>query len=165
MVAFFFRHPWLFRFVMNLWPPFFFPGIRIKAVSQDFRYARVDLVWRPWTRNINNSQYGGSLFSMTDPIFALMLYGSLDFKRYMIWDKSADIDFISPGIGRLTAEFHLEDSELHRIQQATDTGDAYFPEFDVYVRDQQGNVVCKLTRRLYVRLKPKYRPASKQQAD
>lgn len=163
MVAYFFRHPWLFRFVMNFWPPFFFPAIRIKTVSHDYRYARVDLLWRPWTRNINNSQYGGSLFSMTDPIIALMLYGSLDFKRYMIWDKSADIDFIAPGIGRLTAEFHLEDSDLNRIKSATEQGDAYFPEFDVYVRDQQGEVVCKLTRRLYVRLKPKYRPAGNQQ--
>lgn len=157
MRAFFFRYPLLFRLGMNLWPPIFFSGIKLVSLSHDFRYARVDLKWRQWTRNINGSQYGGSLFSMTDPFYALLLFGCLGFHRYHIWDSSAEIDFISPGIGRLTAEFHLEDAQLQEIRQQTAGGGKYFPEFVVYIKDQKGTLVAKVTRRVYVRLKSKYR--------
>ncbi|MCH8531012.1 MAG: DUF4442 domain-containing protein [Saccharospirillum sp.] len=153
----FFKHPILFKWVMNLWPPFLFTGIKIVHISEDFRYTRVDLKWRPWTRNINNTQYGGSLFSMTDPIYALMLFGCLGWDRYLIWDKSADIDFIAPGKGRLTAEFHIEDTQLHDIKHHTESGEKYFPEFVVHVRDQDQNLVCTVKRTLYVRLRPKHR--------
>ncbi len=155
----FFRHPFLFRWVMNLWPPFLFTGVKIVTISPDFRYARVDLKSRPWTRNINNTQFGGSLFAMTDPLYALMLYGSLGWDRYVIWDKHAEIDFVAPGKGRLVAEFHIEDDQLHAIKAATASGKKHFPEFGVNVHDQSGNLVCSIRRRLYVRLRPKHRPA------
>ncbi|MCH8551227.1 MAG: DUF4442 domain-containing protein [Natronospirillum sp.] len=158
MKSLFFRHPFLFRLIMNLWPPFFFCGIRIAELSHDFRYARVELKWRPWTRNVNNSQYGGSLFSMTDPMFALLLFGCLGWDRYLIWDKFADIDYIAPGKGRLTAEFHIEDEDLHSIRKATASGEKHFPEFVVYVRDEQGELVCRVRRVLYVRLRSHFRP-------
>ncbi|MEX1057820.1 MAG: DUF4442 domain-containing protein [Natronospirillum sp.] len=157
MKALFFRHAWLFKVIMNLWPPFFFPGIKVMRISPDYRYARIDLKWRPWTRNINNSQFGGSLFAMTDPIVPLLLFGCLGWDKYIIWDKYADIDYIAPGKGRLSAEFHMEEVDLHAIKQATANGDKHFPEFKVYVRDQQGELVCTLTRRLYVRLRSPYR--------
>jgi hypothetical protein len=157
MKAFMFRYPNLFRWVMNLWPPLFFSGIKLASISSDYRSARVDLKWRPWTKNINASQYGGSLFSMTDPFYPLLLFGCLGYDRYIIWDKSADIDFVSPGIGRLTAEFHLEDEQLHEIREMTAGGDKFFPEFVVYIRDQQGTLVARVTRRLYVRLHSRHR--------
>ncbi len=158
MKAFFFRYPILFRLIMNIWPPFFFPGIKVVDISTDYRYARVDLKWRPWTRNINNTQYGGSLFSMTDPIVPLLLFGCLGWDRYIIWDKYADIDYIAPGKGRLTAEFRITDKHIREIRAATENGEKHFPEFVVHVVDQNGDLVCRLTRRLYVRLRPRYRP-------
>ncbi len=159
------RHPNWIRRLMNLWPPFLFVGIRVREISPDFRYARVELKSRPWTRNINNTQYGGSLFSMTDPIFALLLFGSLGWERYLIWDRAADIQFIAPGRGTLTAEFHVEDSQVHEIRLATQNGDKTFPEFQAQIRDAQGELVCTVHRTLYVRLKAPYRPAAERGSD
>ena len=156
----FFRHPFLFRWVMNLWPPFLFTGVKIVTICPDYRYAKVDLKWRPWTRNINNTQFGGSLFAMTDPIYALMLFGCLGWDRYLIWDKQAEIDYIAPGKGQLSAEFHIEDEQLHAIKSATSGGDKHFPEFVVNIRDRNGELVCHVKRTLYVRLRPRHRPAS-----
>ncbi len=34
--------PWLRR-ALNIWPPFLFAGVRVRAVSNDFRHARVEL--------------------------------------------------------------------------------------------------------------------------
>ncbi|WP_018693765.1 DUF4442 domain-containing protein [Algicola sagamiensis] len=146
----------LFRLFLNLWPPFLFSGIKITKLADDFRYCKVDLKWWPWTLNANRTQYGGSMFSMTDPIYCLMLMNVLG-KEYYVWDKNSDIDFLKPGKGRLTAEFILSDDTIQKIIDHTASGEKFFPEFIVNVVDEKGDIVCKLCRRIYVRKKPKYR--------
>ena len=128
-------------------------------LAEDYRYCKVELKNRPWTRNINNSQFGGSMFAMTDPIYPTMLMGSLG-KEYMVWDKQADINYITPGRGKLTAEFLLTDNELEQIKQQTEWGDKFFPDFVVHVKDSKGELVCEVKRKVYIRKKPKYRDTS-----
>lgn len=148
--------PWVIRKLLNFWPPFFFSGIRVVVLRDDYRYARVELKSRLWTRNINNSQFGGSLFSMTDPVYPLLLMGALG-HEYMVWDKQADIDFIKPGKGKLIAEFWLSDDMINEVKQQTASGEKYFPEFVVHVKDSTGDIVCELNRTVYIRKKPQYR--------
>jgi acyl-coenzyme A thioesterase PaaI-like protein len=150
-------NPAVMRHLLNFWPPFFFPGIKVTQLSNDYRYCRVELKGRPWTRNINGTQFGGSMFAMTDPIYPLMLMGALG-KEYLVWDKQADIDFIKPGRGRLCAEFWLSDSSVDEIKAATESGDKHFPQFLVHIKDHSGQVVAEVNRTLYVRKKAKYRP-------
>lgn len=149
-------NPAVMRHLLNLWPPFLFTGIKVVELAQDYRYCKVELKNRPWTRNINSSQFGGSMFAMTDPIYPLMLMGALG-KEYMVWDKQADINYITPGRGKLTAEFLLTDVELEQIKQHTEAGDKFFPDFVVHVKDTKGELVCEVKRKVYIRKKPKYR--------
>ncbi|MDX1677716.1 DUF4442 domain-containing protein [Arsukibacterium sp.] len=148
--------PQIMRRLLNYWPPFLFTGIEVAYLADDYRFARVELKNRPWTRNINSSQFGGSMFAMTDPIYPLLLMGSLG-KEYMVWDKQADIDYIKPGIGKLTAEFLLTDETVEDIRQKTAAGDKYFPEFLVHIKDKNNEIVCEVNRTIYIRKKPKYR--------
>lgn len=150
-------NPRVMRHLLNFWPPFWFNGIKVTELSTDYRYARVTLSDRPWRRNINSSQFGGSMFAMTDPMYPLLLMGALG-KEYLVWDKKADIDFIKPGRGILTAEFWLGDATLAEIIDATAQGDKYFPEFLVLVKDKQGEVVCEVNRTIYIRKKRQHRP-------
>lgn len=149
--------PAVMRHLLNFWPPFLFPGIKVAELSDDYRYCRVELKSRRWTRNINNSQFGGSMFAMTDPIYPLMLMGALG-KEYLVWDKQADINFISPGWGRLTAEFWLSDDSVAAIKAATAEGEKHFPQFLVHIKDEKGQIVCEVNRTVYVRKKAQYRP-------
>ena len=75
MKSWFFQKSSRVRRVLNLWPPFLFSGIRITELSDDYRHCRVELKNWPGTRNANGSQFGGSLFAMTDPVYSLMLMG------------------------------------------------------------------------------------------
>jgi len=74
---------WLFdnaawvRHALNAWPPFWGAGIKIETLSPDFRFCRVTLKSRWWNKNANRTQFGGSMFAMTDPIYPLMLMGYL----------------------------------------------------------------------------------------
>ncbi|MGL4432057.1 MAG: DUF4442 domain-containing protein [Plesiomonas shigelloides] len=153
MPAFLFR-AWIFRWALNLWPPFFGAGIRIRRLDRDFRCCEVTLAFRWWNKNINRSQFGGSLFAMTDPIYALMLIGRLG-PDYMVWDKAADIDFIRPGWGKLTASFEISEGRYEEILAATANGEKCLPQFTVAIKDAQGEIVARVNRTLYVRRKRK----------
>lgn len=148
--------PAIVKFALNSWPPFWGAGIRIVSISEDFRQVKVRLKLRWWNKNANRSQYGGSMFSLTDPIYALMLMGILG-EQYFVWDKEASINFIKPGRGDLFGEFNLPSGQLEEIYNQTQYGEKSFPEFVVHVKDRQGDVVAEVQRKLYVRKKPKYR--------
>ncbi|NOI67738.1 DUF4442 domain-containing protein [Vibrio sp. 99-8-1] len=148
--------PGIVRFALNAWPPFWGAGIKIESISEDFRNVRVRLKLRWWNKNANRTQFGGSIFSLTDPIYALMLMGILG-EKYFVWDKEASINFIKPGSSDLYAEFQISQNVLDDILTKTATGEKCFPEFVIYVKDQDDNVISEVQRKLYVRKKPKYR--------
>ena len=96
--------------------------------------------------------FGGSLYAMTDPFCMLMVMSRLG-NDYIVWDKSADIDYIKPGKGTVTADFLITDALIADILLHTAQGEKYLPEIPVYVKDSEGEVVAKLNRKLYIRRK------------
>ncbi|SON49262.1 conserved protein of unknown function [Vibrio tapetis subsp. tapetis] len=148
--------PGVVRFALNIWPPFWGAGIHINNISKDFREVNMQLKLRWWNKNANRTQYGGSIFSLTDPVYSLMLMGILG-EEYFVWDKEASINFIAPGKSDLYADFQISQGQLDEIFQVTARGDKCFPEFVIHVKDSDGNVVSEVHRKLYVRKKPQYR--------
>jgi len=148
----------LLRWLMNFYPPYLGAGIRVRHISDDFRQAQVRMGLRWYNRNYVGTQFGGSLYSMTDPFFMLMLRQNLG-DDYVVWDKAANIEFVSPGKGRVYADFTITEQLLDEIRQHTAGGDKYLPRLHVEVRDEQGTLVARVQKTLYVRLKPRMRQA------
>lgn len=145
------------RRLMNLWPPFLFAGIYIQYLSDDFAHCKVKLRAWPATRNVNGSQFGGNLFAMTDPVYPLMLLGIFG-KKYFVWDKEATIEFVKPAYKAAYFECHLLPEQIANIQNACADGDKHFPVLENNIVDENGQVLAKVRRTLYIRLKPQYRP-------
>ena len=143
---------------MHWWGPFRSPGIRLRRMSDDFREAEAELRPKLFNRNVYGSHFGGSLFAMTDPFYMLMLMRNLG-PEYLVWDKAASIEYVAPARGTVTARFVLTEERLRQIRAQAAGGEKVLPEFDVEVMDAQGAVVARVHRTLYVRLKPRYRPA------
>ena len=152
-------HPRVLRFGMNLWPPFLGAGIRVRSIASDWSEVVVALRQGLLNRNYVGTHYGGSLFSMTDPFYALMLMHLLG-ERYLVWDMAASIEFVSPGRGTVTARFVLLPERVDEIRADAASGAKVLPEFDVDVRDAAGDVVARVHKVLYVRLKPRFRPGT-----
>jgi len=149
--------PRLLRWGMNLWPPFRGAGIRVRHIAADWSEARVELREGLLNRNFVGTHYGGSLFSMTDPFYALMLMHRLG-ERYLVWDQAASIDFVAPGKGRVTAVFSLDERQVEGIRDRASAGQKVLPQFDVEIKDEAGQLVARVRKTVYVRLKPRYRP-------
>ena len=77
---------------------------------------------------------------------------------YIVWDKAAEIEFVKPGKGTVHANFKVEDSVLDEIRTATANGDKTLRWLPVEVIDQQGDVVARIRKQIYVRRKPGRRP-------
>ncbi|HQU90597.1 MAG TPA: DUF4442 domain-containing protein, partial [Denitromonas sp.] len=80
--------PGLLKWGINLWPPFLGAGIRVQHIAADFSEITVALKMGLLNRNYVGTHFGGSLFSMTDPFFMLMMMHRLG-KGYIVWDRSA----------------------------------------------------------------------------
>lgn len=149
-----FRNTKLFKAAMNLYPPYWGTGISVAEVSPDFRRMVVKLKARFYNSNAFGTHFGGSLYSMCDPHYVLLLVPLLG-RDYVIWDKAARIDFLRPGRGTLTAVFDWSDEQLAEIRAKTADGGKYQPERTLDIVDSDGKAVARVWKQLYVRRKQK----------
>lgn len=148
----------LMRWAMTFYPPYLGAGVRVRHISDDFRDIKVSMGLGWYNRNYVGTQFGGSLYSMVDPFFMLMLMENLG-PRYIVWDKAADIDFIAPGKGPVFARFSIDETLLAEICRQTANGEKYLPQLQVDIHDGAGHLVARVGKTLYVRLKPPARQA------
>lgn len=142
--------PRLTRHLLNLWPPFIGAGIHISYLASNWRAATVEMKLRWYNRNSHSTHFGGSLFAMTDPFFGLLVRRNLP-AGYVVWDRSASIDFVAPGRGRVWARFELPDAELEKILRMTADGDKHLHLFKVDVCDDDGLTIARIEKLVYVR--------------
>jgi hypothetical protein len=142
------------RMLINLWPPFLGAGIRVRRLSSDWTEIDVEMKLRWWNRNYVGTHYGGSLYSMADPFFMVMLIENLG-KDYIVWDKSASIRFKKPGRGTVSARFRLAEAQIREIKQALNSQEKEKIErvFTVEVKDESGSVVAQIEKLLHIRRK------------
>ena len=138
------------RMLLNVWPPFLGAGIRVRRIGADWKEIDVEMRLHWWNRNYVGTHYGGSLYSMADPFFMVMLIENLG-GDYIVWDKAATIRFRKPGRGMVSASFRLSDEQIGEIRQALNSQEKIERMFTVEVKDQSGTVVAEVEKLLHVR--------------
>ncbi|WP_431966640.1 DUF4442 domain-containing protein [Actinacidiphila sp. bgisy160] len=144
--------PATLRRAITWWPPYLFSGIRVLHIADDWSSARVRLRLHRFNRNYVGTHFGGSLFSMSDPFWMLLVMNRLG-RDYLVWDRAAEIDFVSPGKGDVFADFKLTEDRLQEIRELTAGGDKALVWFENDVVTGDGTVVARVRKQLYVRLK------------
>lgn len=140
----------LFKLV-NLYPPFLGAGIRVK-VSKDIKTIDVTLKLSFYNRNYVGTQYGGSMYSMCDPFYMILLMENLG-KEYIVWDQSAEIIFKKPGKTRLRATFHIPESQYQDIKSQLEVKEKIYPVFTVDILDNNDNIVATVDKTIYIKKK------------
>jgi hypothetical protein len=138
---------------INFWPPFLGMGIRIQHIAADMKAVDVEMKLCFWNANYAGTQFGGSLFAMTDPFYMLMLMANLG-RDYIVWDKAATIRYRKPGKGTVRAEFRLSDSQIEDVREKLETLPKHEPVFTVQVKDEAGVVIVEVEKVIHVRKKP-----------
>jgi acyl-coenzyme A thioesterase PaaI-like protein len=142
--------PGTIRRLINLWPPFLFSGIRIVRIAGDWKRLDAELRLRWWNRNALGTMFGGSLFALMDPFYALLMQHHLG-RGYNIWTKSAMVEFLSPGRSVAQATFLLTGEIVEEIRAATQDGGKCEPQFLAVVSDPEGKVIARANLTFHIR--------------
>jgi acyl-coenzyme A thioesterase PaaI-like protein len=138
--------------LMNWYGPYFGAGIRVDHIADNWQSVTVSMKQHWYNSNAVGTHFGGSLYAMVDPHYMLMLMRILG-PQYIVWDKAATIDFVSPGRGKVSATMTISDAEIERIKQATATGNKDLPVYCLTITDEQGEAVAVVDKTLYIRKK------------
>jgi hypothetical protein len=130
-------------------------------VSPDLKRVVVRLPLQRNTKNGAGTLFGGSLYSATDPIYALLLALNLG-PEFVVWDKSAAIRYRKPGREALTAEFVLGEDEVASIREAIERNGACDRTFTTRFCDPAGVVHTEVDKTVYIACKQHYKKKIKQ---
>lgn len=137
---------------INWYPPYLGMAVRLRSFSDDFTRFEVELRERWYNRNLFGTHFGGSLYAMTDPFFVFIVAMNLG-REYIVWDKSASIEFLKPAKGTILGVFAIEHEQLERIRQEVDERGKNTYHFDAELVDESGDTVARVDKEVYIRSK------------
>ncbi len=137
--------------LVNFYPPFLGAGIKVKQKDEGHTYD-VSMNLSAMNRNYVGTHFGGSLYSMCDPFFMLILMNKLG-SKYLVWDKEAKISFKSPGRTKVSALFHIDQKEIENVKKNVEENGVYEPVYNVEVFDKDKKVVAIVEKKLWIKKK------------
>lgn len=138
--------------LINLWPPYLGAGIKIKEINSERTRFLISLRLTSRNKNLFGTQFGGSLYAMTDPFYAFVLVLNLG-NDYIVWDKSASIEFLKPGKTKVFAEIQIPPTELETIKKEVDSIGKSTYTFETNIFDADNNTIATVTKVVYIRRK------------
>ena len=136
--------------LLNFYPPYFFTGIKVIAVNEDRTKITVQMRLRCYNKNGYGTHFGGSIYSMVDPFYALLLWYHLG-DQYKIWDKSAKIEYLRPSKSSIYAHCALSNEEIKRLKEVLLSETTIEPTYQIVITDQDKKEVAKIEKTLSIR--------------
>ncbi len=144
--------------LMNFYPPFLGMGLKVREFNEDWTVCRVELKLSRFNRNQQGTAFGGAIGAMSDAFHALLLMHQLG-TDYHVWDKAAEIDYVSPGVSSVFGRFEVTKEQAEQIRAQAESGEKVLPWFETELTLADGTVVARVRRQLYVRKKRERRTA------
>ena len=137
---------------INWYPPYLGMGIRVRSYTPDFTRFEVELRARWYNRNLFGTHFGGSLYAMCDPFYVFIIMMNLG-TDYIVWDKSASIEFLKPAKGTILGVFEIGIEQLAEIRDEVDQLGKNTYHFEADLLDENGQTVARVSKEVYVRSK------------
>jgi len=151
----------LFKYGFNFSPMYRRSTGKIIVVSKDLSYIKIKLSISYKNKNYVNSIFGGSMFSAVDPIPMVQLINLLD-KNYVVWDKSAQINFKRPAREDLYADFSFTPKEVNQIKaEVAEKNEIELVKTTLLKNKEGSKVFCEVHKTIYVADKKFYKQKRK----
>ena len=152
----FFRPDQIFKYGFN-WSPMYRRTVaRIKYVSRDIKTVKIEIPLSYKNVNYAGSIFGGSLFSATDPIYMVQLIQILG-DDYIVWDKSASINYKKPARSKAYAIFEFNEAEIDEIITTVQRDGRLNITKQLDLTDKNGEVFAKIEKVIYISTKAYYK--------
>ncbi len=142
------------KWLINAYPPFIFNRIKIQEFGKDYRSCKVRIKKSFWNRNMNGTIFGGSLFSASDPFYAILYWQIFERKGYKVqtWLKSAQIQYLKPADKDLFLSFNLTENEIAEAEQSLLNTGRYKKIHEIPYVSKEGDVYVVSNTEVYIRL-------------
>lgn len=144
--------PFISKFLLNQYAPFKGAGIEVDQINLKDYHIRIKMPLNGKNRNIVGTHFGGSLYAMVDPFYMLILIHHLG-PKYIVWDKAATINFLSPGRSTVYADIRLDRAEIEEIKKLAEGYAPVYRNYTVNVFDESGLRIAEVQKTLYIRRK------------
>ncbi len=140
---------WLLRF----YPPLFFQGIWIVGFDKEFRWVKVKIIKTFFNINYNKTLFGGTIFSASDPFYAILFDQILTRKGFKIrvWLKSAHIQYLKPGNSNLYFRIHIAETEVYEAEHLLKTVGKFVKTYPIEILNEKGELCALVQNEVYVR--------------
>ena len=141
------------KWIIRFYPPLLFQRIWVISFEPDLRGVRVKVNKSMLNRNYNRSIFGGTLFAAADPFYPILFQQLLTRKGYkiIVWLKSAQIQYLKPGVDDLYFNIYIDDETLAEAEQVLNTDGKYIRTFAIEMLNKQGELCAAVNCELYVR--------------
>ena len=141
------------KWLMRLYPPMLFQRIWVQKIHKDFLGIDIKINRALITSNLGNSTFGGTLFSATDPFYALLFGQIMQHKGYKItvWLKSAKINYIKPGRSDLFYTLNINQQMISEMENALISEGKFIKEYPIEVFDKKGELCITAINEVYIR--------------
>ncbi|OEZ33217.1 hypothetical protein AS144_04315 [Francisella endosymbiont of Amblyomma maculatum] len=133
----------------NELPAFVATGGEIVFVSDDFLEVHLKFNLTDNTKNYHGTGFGGAIYSSLDPIYPLQLCNVLG-DDYVVWDLSANIDYLKPITDHVYARFLLSQQTVTKIKQDVVTKNKSVINLPVCYEDADNNIYAKVNKTIYI---------------
>ena len=146
------RIPVLSKWILNRYSPFKGAEITVDQLKLEQYFIGVRMPLTSRNRNVVGTHFGGSLYAMVDPFYMLIIMHHLG-RKYIVWDKDAHIEFLSPGRGTVYANIQLSEEEIQTIRDLAKDHAPVFREYVLDILDDTGARIARVKKTVYIRLK------------
>jgi len=138
---------------MRLYPPMLFQRIWVKKIYKGFTGIDVKINRSLFTTNLGNSIFGGTIFSATDPFYALLFGQLMQRKGFKItvWLKSAEIEYIKPGRTDLHYSIQISEEMIAEAETTLRTEGKFIKAYPIEIFDTNGELCAMALNEVYVR--------------
>lgn len=141
------------KWALRFYPPLFFQRIWIKKIDANFRSVEVVVKKSILNTNYNKSIFGGTIFSASDPFYALLYDQVLRIKGYKtrVWLKSASIQYLKPGTGDLYFKVTLTEEDIIEAEEALKTLGKFVKSYPIEIFNAKGELCVMVNNEVYIR--------------
>lgn len=125
----------ILKWAMRLYPPLLFQRIWVKKIHPGFRGADIKINRCLFTLNFGDAIFGGTIYTATDPFYAMLFGQILKHKGYKVsvWLKSASIHFLKPAKSDLNYTINISDNMIMEAESALNTTGVYLKTFQIEI--------------------------------
>lgn len=138
---------------MRLYPPLFFQRIWVQKFGAGFTSVEVKVNKSIFNKNYNDSIFGGTIFTASDPFYALLFDQILQRRGFKVrvWLKSAQIQYIKAARTNLYFKINITDEDIAEAEQILNTEGKYIKAFPIEMYNSHNELCVVVMNEVYIR--------------